>query len=104
VGQTNQKRYSNPASYNAATPYTSMWIIGQVAAEAKGDREKIRELLEKGSWNTLDGQVKFADYEGYTHQNKHQMLVDQIQEGKFVTVWPKELATGKAIWPFPGWK
>jgi len=32
------------------------------------------------------------------------MLVEQIQEGKFVTVWPKEFQTGKPVWPFPGWK
>jgi branched-chain amino acid transport system substrate-binding protein len=101
---TYQKRYSKPASYHAATAYTAMWILAQEAAKANGDREKIRVALEKGSWDTLDGPVKFEDYDGYTHQNKHQMLVDQIQEGKFVTVWPKELASGKAIWPFPGWK
>jgi branched-chain amino acid transport system substrate-binding protein len=99
-----QKRYGKPASYHAATAYTAMSILAQEAAKANGDREKIREALEKGSWETLDGTVKFADYEGYTHQNKHQMLVDQIQEGKFVTVWPPDLATGKAVWPFPGWK
>jgi branched-chain amino acid transport system substrate-binding protein len=102
--ETYQKRYGKPASYHAATAYTAMWILAQEAANANGDREKIREALEKGSWETIDGPVKFADYEGYTHQNKHQMLVDQIQEGKFVTVWPPDLATGKAIWPFPGWK
>jgi branched-chain amino acid transport system substrate-binding protein len=99
-----EKRYGKPASYHAATAYTAMWILAQEAQNAGGDREKIRGQLEKGSWDTIDGQVKFADYEGYTHQNKHQMLVEQIQSGKFVTVWPKELAMGKAIWPFPGWK
>jgi branched-chain amino acid transport system substrate-binding protein len=99
-----EKRYGKPASYHAATAYTAMWILAQEAAKAGGDREKIRTQLEQGSWDTMDGPVKFADYEGYTHQNKHQMLVEQIQNGKFVTVWPKELAMGKAIWPFPGWK
>jgi branched-chain amino acid transport system substrate-binding protein len=99
-----EKRYGKPASYHAATGYTAMWILAQEAAKAGGDREKTRAALSAGSWDTLDGPVKFADYEGYTHQNKHQMLVEQIQGGKFVTVWPKELATGKAIWPFPGWK
>jgi hypothetical protein len=32
------------------------------------------------------------------------MLVEQVQDGKHVTVWPTELASGKPIWPFPGWK
>jgi branched-chain amino acid transport system substrate-binding protein len=102
--RTYENRYGKPASYHAATAYTAMWILAHAAAQANGDREKVREALDSGSWDTLDGPVKFADYEGYTNQNKHQMLVEQIQNGKFVTVWPKDLATGKPLWPFPGWK
>ncbi|MGZ6143173.1 MAG: ABC transporter substrate-binding protein [Myxococcales bacterium] len=102
--QKYEKRYGKPASYHAANAYTAMWVVGQEASKAGGDREKLKAALESGSWDTIDGTVKFADYEGYTHQNKHQMLVEQIQGGKFFTVWPKELATGKAEWPFPGWK
>jgi branched-chain amino acid transport system substrate-binding protein len=102
--KTYQERYGKPASYHAATAYTAMWILGQAASQANGDREKTRAALDSGNWETLDGTVKFADYEGYTNQNKHQMLVEQIQDGKFVTVWPKELQSGKPIWPFPGWK
>ena len=102
--KTYQERYGKPASYHAATAYTAMWILAQAASQSNGDREKTRAALDGGSWETLDGTVKFADYEGYTNQNKHQMLVEQIQNGKFVTVWPKELQSGKPIWPFPGWK
>jgi branched-chain amino acid transport system substrate-binding protein len=99
-----EKRHGKRASYHAATAYTAMWILALEASKAGGDKEKIRAALESGSWDTIDGTVKFADYDGYTHQNHHQMLVEQIQNGKFVTVWPKSLETGKAIWPFPGWK
>jgi len=102
--KTYQERYGKSASYHAATAYTAMWILGQVASQSNGDREKTRAALDGGNWETLDGPVKFADYDGYTNQNKHQMLVEQIQNGKFVTVWPKELQSGKPIWPFPGWK
>jgi branched-chain amino acid transport system substrate-binding protein len=99
-----EQRYGKTATYHAATAYTALWILGQMAAQANGDREKTRELLKAGSWDTIDGPVKFQDYDGYTNQNKHQMLVEQIQDGKFVTVWPKEFQNGKPIWPFPGWK
>jgi branched-chain amino acid transport system substrate-binding protein len=50
------------------------------------------------------GQVRFADYDGYTNQNKHQMLVEQIQNGVFVTVYPPQYASGKPVYPFPGFK
>ena len=49
----------------------------------------------------IDGHVHLTDA---SIGLQHQMLVEQIQGGKFVTVWPKELATGKSVWPFPGWK
>ena len=49
--------------------------------------------------------MKFQDYEGYTNQNKHQMLVEQAQNGKYVTVWPQGgWPPGKPSDPFPGWK
>jgi branched-chain amino acid transport system substrate-binding protein len=98
------KRFNKPASYHAATAYTAFTVLATAANEAKGDREKLRQLLHDGQWETIDGKVTFRDYEGYTNQNKHQMLVEQIQQGKFVTVWPQEMQTGKPIWPFPGWK
>ncbi|GAC1602735.1 MAG: ABC transporter substrate-binding protein [Myxococcales bacterium] len=99
-----RKKYSKEPSYHAATAYASMMILGETAAKAKGDREKLRELLKSTSYDGIDGPVKFDDYDGYTNQNKHQMLVEQIQNGKHVTVWPTSIAAGKPIWPFPGWK
>lgn len=99
-----EKKHGRPASYHAATAYTATMILGQSAAKAGGDREKLRALLQTGSWDTIDGTVTFRDYDGYTGQNKHQMLVEQVQGGKFITVWPKALETGKAVWPFPGFQ
>ena len=99
-----RKQFGKEPSYHAATAYAALTVLGETAAKAKGDREKIRELLKSTTFDTIDGPVKFADYEGYTNQNKHQMLVEQIQNGKHVTVWPTDIAAGKPIWPFPGWK
>ncbi len=99
-----QKAYGKPAQYHAATAYASMMVLGEEAAKAGGDREKLKTGLKTGSWDGVDGPIKFQDFEGYTNQNRHQMLVEQVQDGKHYTVWPKEMATKPAIWPFPGWK
>jgi branched-chain amino acid transport system substrate-binding protein len=99
-----QQVFQKEATYHAATAYAATMILGEEAAKAGGDREKLRKALETGSWDGVDGPVRFDNYEGYTHQNKHQMLVEQVQDGKFVTVWPRELANGQPIFPFPGWK
>jgi branched-chain amino acid transport system substrate-binding protein len=50
------------------------------------------------------GDVQFQTFEGFTNQNKHQMLVIQYQKNEPVTVFPPQFAKGKAIYPFPGFK
>jgi branched-chain amino acid transport system substrate-binding protein len=103
-GERYKTKFGKEASYHAATAYESMIIMAQTAAKAGGDREKIREALRSGKWDGIMGEVTFRDYEGYTNQNKHQMLVEQIQNGKYETVYPPKYVAGKPVYPFPGWK
>ncbi len=103
-GARYKKKFGKTATYHAACAYESLLIMGEVAAKAGGDREKIRAALHEGKWNGILGEVKFADFDGFTNQNKHQMLVVQIKNGEFITVFPEEFAKGKVVWPFPGFK
>ena len=96
-------QFGKDASYHASTAYESMLIMGQTLAKAKENPTRTRDLLKRGSWNGIMGVVKFADYGGYTNQNKHQMLVEQIQNGQRVTVYPPAFTSKKAVYPFPGW-
>ncbi len=104
LAQRYQRRFGKVATYHAATAYAATTILAQAAAQANGDRKATRDLLAAGRWETIDGPVRFETFDGYTNQNRHQMLVEQVQDGRYVTVWPRELATGKPIWPFPGWR
>ena len=99
-----RNRFKTEPIYHAACAYESLRIMGETASKAGADREKIREALKAGSWTGIMGDVKFEDYEGFTNQNKHQMLVIQIQGGKDVTVFPAQWAAAKPVYPFPGWK
>jgi branched-chain amino acid transport system substrate-binding protein len=97
------KRFGKEPTYHAANAYESMIIMAQSAAKAGGNRDKLRDLLKKGKWNGIMGEVAFIDYGGYTNQNHQQMLVAQIQKGRQETVWPPKFAAKKPVWPFPGW-
>ena len=99
-----KSRFGKEPTYHAATAYESMIIMGETAAKANGSREKLREALKSGKWNGIMGEVKFADYDGYSNQNKHQMLVEQIQNGKHETVYPPKFTSHKPVYPFPRWK
>jgi branched-chain amino acid transport system substrate-binding protein len=89
--------------YHAANAYASMMVMAETAAKAGGDREKLRAALREGKWTGIMGDVQFVDFNGYTNQNKHQMLVEQIQNGKHETVWPPDYASKKPVYPFK-WK
>jgi branched-chain amino acid transport system substrate-binding protein len=103
LGARYQKRFGKEPTYHAANAYTAMVVMAESAAKAGGDREKLRQVLHDGKWNGIFGEVQFEDFEGYQNQNKHQMLVEQVQDGKYFTVWPRQFASGKPVWPFPGW-
>ena len=62
------------------------------------------DALKAGKWDGVMGPVQFADYDGFTNQNNHQMLVQQILGGNYETVLPAQFATKKAVYPFPKWK
>jgi branched-chain amino acid transport system substrate-binding protein len=96
-------RFGKEPTYHASTAYASMMIMAETAAKAGANRNRTRDLLKRGKWNGIMGEVRFADYEGYTNQNKHQMLVEQIQNGVHETVYPPQFAPKKPVYPFPGW-
>ena len=103
-GKRYKERFHKEPTYHAACAYESMMIIGGQARANGGDRGKIREGLRAGAWDGIMGNVKFTDYEKFTNQNNHVMLVEQVQNGQFETVFPLPFATKKAVYPFAKWK
>lgn len=97
-------KFGKEPTYHAACAYQAMVIMGETAASHGGDREKTRAGLKSGSWKGIMGEVKFEDYDGFNNQNRHQMLILQIQNGNFETVFPTKFASRKPIYPFPRWK
>jgi branched-chain amino acid transport system substrate-binding protein len=98
-----------PAVYMHASAYASAYVIVDVLKRAKKmDRESIREAFAGTDMKTAYGPVRFGSYEmdgmKFTNQNKLQTILVQVQGGKWVSVWPPELATAKPIYPVPGLK
>lgn len=90
--------------YHAAETYAAVYVLADAVERAGSlDRKKIRDALAETSMNTVFGPVGFEDYNGYKNQNRHPMLILQIQKGEFCTVWPRELATADPVYPIPRW-
>jgi len=97
-------KFGKEPTYHAACAYESLRVMAEAAAKAGGDREKLRAGLVDGKWSGVMGDVDFKDYAGFTNQNDHTMLVQQVLDGKYETVYPQQFATKKPSFPFPGWK
>ncbi|MSP31596.1 MAG: ABC transporter substrate-binding protein [Pseudolabrys sp.] len=98
-----------PAVYMHASAYSSAYVIADVLKRAKKlDRESIRDAFAATDIKTAYGPVKFGSYEldgtKFTNQNRLETILVQAQGGKWVSVWPPNLATAKPVYPVPGLK
>jgi len=73
-------------------------LVWKDAFERAGslDQEKVRIALSKTDLGTFWGQVKFAD-DG--HNPGKDMVMRQIQGGKYKVVWPEKIAATMVIYP-----
>jgi len=63
------------------------------------DRDKLMAALKSLDIETISGRLKFDQTTGQGTLNP---FPTQIQEGKYVTLWPAEIASGKHLYPRPG--
>lgn len=86
-------------------PWSSIHYFGfeaLVAALEKAgtlDREKLLAAIKGLDIETISGRLKFDPTTGQGTLNP---FPTQIQEGRYVTLWPPEIASGKHIYPRPG--
>jgi branched-chain amino acid transport system substrate-binding protein len=92
--------HHRPDYHNAES--TAACLAFQYAIEKAGtlDREKVRDALAGLDVVTFFGILKF-DSRGLNVYKP--MVVNQIQNGKLVTVWPAGLAEAKPMYPAPPW-
>lgn len=94
-----QKYGAHPA-YHAIEAYAALYAAAAAIEKAGSlDPAKIQEALHQIDIQTAFGPVHF----GQSGQNPHPVLISQVQGGKFVTVWPPDVASAKPIYPTPPW-
>ena len=96
-----QDTYHHRADYHNAES-TAACLAFQYAIQRAGslDTEKVRDALAKLDITTFYGIIKF-DSRGLNLYKP--MVVNQIQNGRLVTVWPTLTADGKPKYPAPPW-
>jgi branched-chain amino acid transport system substrate-binding protein len=91
-------KYKKEPSTDAAYAYIAVQVLQQAIEQAGTlNREKIAQTLHSGKFSTILGPYEY-DERGI---NKHQMVfLCQVQNGKRVIVWPKEVAKAPPKLPY----
>ena len=94
--------YKTPPNHYGAEAYAAITVIADALKRTKIPAPKnIRDALAKTSLTTVLGPVKFISYKNKSQQNKLPAFLVQWLDGHAEIVWPKHLATKKAIYPLP---
>ncbi len=94
-------KYGQDAAYQAAESSAAGVAFEKAIIAANSlNPDKVRDALAKLDIKTFYGPIKF-DSRGANVSKP--MVVEQIESGKRVTVWPTEVANAKGIWPTPPW-
>jgi branched-chain amino acid transport system substrate-binding protein len=90
----------DPAYQNAESTCAGQCFQQAIAKAGSIDSEKVRDALATLQFKSFFADVKF-DSRGINVDKP--MAAEQIQNGKKVTVWPKEAASGDIKYPTPAW-
>lgn len=100
-----QKKFKEDTEYHGAEAYASMYVVADALKRAKSITPKdVRDALATTDMMTAFGPVKFVSYDKKTQQNKIPTFMVQWQKGELETVWPKEVAKKKYVFPVPNWR
>ncbi len=92
-----QARFGHAPDYHDAEASAAcLALVLAVEKAGASDADKVRDALAGVDTTSFFGKIKFDA----TGQNVYKpMSVIQVQKGQAVTVWPKESAEAKMIWP-----
>jgi branched-chain amino acid transport system substrate-binding protein len=99
-----QKKFGSPTEYHGAEAYSSIYVIADALKRAKEiTPAAVRDSLASTDMMTAFGPVKFVSYGKKKQQNSLPTYLVQWQEGILETVWPRNVATKRYIFPVPEW-
>lgn len=94
--------YDVEPQYHSAETYAALFVVADALERAgtADDPEAIRDALRETDMDTIFGPIAFDE----TGQNEHPMLVTQVLQSRFVTVWPEDAAAIEPVYPAPSWE
>jgi branched-chain amino acid transport system substrate-binding protein len=96
-----EAKYGYLPQYHSAEAYAALLLAADALRRAGSlERPSVRQSLQATDLLTVFGPIRFDDQ----GQNDHPMLVTQVVDGRFITVYPPEVAVQTAVYPLPLWQ
>ncbi|MEI6153794.1 MAG: ABC transporter substrate-binding protein, partial [Deltaproteobacteria bacterium] len=108
VGELFKKKYGVEMSENAARSFAAPFVLADAINRAKSTNSE--EIVKALLATNIPGDQMIYPWKGIkfdpkSHQNIYATgTLVQIQNEKYVTVWPFDAAPAEVIWPFPPWR
>jgi branched-chain amino acid transport system substrate-binding protein len=91
---------TRPDYLDSALSFVECQIIEQAIEKAGTlDREKIRDTIAQGEFQTINGPIRFTGTENLETPS----MILQYQQGDLEIIWPSDMATAKPKYPKPQW-
>jgi branched-chain amino acid transport system substrate-binding protein len=101
-----QKKYGVTPSYAGYTTYDDVYILAEAFRKAGGtEADKVVDAMEHTDWVGTIGRIQYLGRDSaFTHGMRIGKgfisgLMVEWQDGKQVTIWPKEVAVGALTFP-----
>ena len=96
-----EETYGEAAPYQAAESSAAVQVYADAFERAKSlSPEDVRDALAETRMMTFYGRIEFDE----TGKNiAKPTVLFQVQDGKYVVVYPQEFAEGEIRWPTPAW-
>jgi branched-chain amino acid transport system substrate-binding protein len=99
------KKYGHDLTENAVRSFNAPFVLADAINRAGSTNpDAIQKALTETNMSAGIMPWKGIQFD-QNHQNKYASLVlQQMVNGEFQTVWPANVATMKVVWPFSGWR
>jgi branched-chain amino acid transport system substrate-binding protein len=89
-----------PDYLDSVVAYQECQVLEQAIEKAGTlDRKKIRDVIAKEEFDTINGKVRFEGKENVVTPSG----ILQYQKGELEIIWPEKIATSRPIFPKPPW-
>jgi branched-chain amino acid transport system substrate-binding protein len=108
IDQLFRQRFGGkPLDGNTARDFMAVLVLADAIDRAGSTKpDAIRAALTK---TNIPGDLTLMPWKNIRFDAQGQNvggmgIIEQVQDGKYETVWPFDVAVKQAIWPMPGWK